>query len=61
MARSLCELHFVCHDGLNVVDLDDGTFLTGWWAVDPRHIREGQLVALHENRATLSYRQGVKR
>jgi hypothetical protein len=59
MAKSLREMHFVCREGLNVIEESGGTFLTGWWVVNPGHIRPGQIVGLHQNRSGSSYRQGV--
>jgi hypothetical protein len=59
MARSLREMHFVCHEGRNVIEENGDTFLTGWWVVNPDHVQPGQIVGLHENRSTPSYRQGV--
>jgi hypothetical protein len=46
-----------------VVENADGTFWTGSWVVDIRHAelasKVGAHVALHENKASKSYRQGL--
>lgn len=49
----------MCRRERNVLHQQDGTFVSGSWALNPRHIREGVLFALHERRATASYLQGV--
>ena len=57
--RRLLEAHFVCRNRRQVVDRNDGTFLTNWWVINPEHIYEGLVVALHETRTRRSYLQGV--
>lgn len=59
MERRLKELHLTCRSGRNVLELGDGTFLTGFWLVKPEHIYEGVIVALHETKTAQSYCQGV--
>ena len=51
-------MHFVCRDDLNVVDREDGTFETGFWAVALKHCETVGNVALHEAKDQLSYLQG---
>ena len=58
MARHVVEMHFVCRDDLNVTDLGDGTFETGVWAVSAEAAFSVRTVALHQDKATPSYRQG---
>jgi hypothetical protein len=56
------EYHFVCSADRGVTILLDGRFKTGSWVVDEanvkRSIEYGGMVALHESRGSLSYRQG---
>lgn len=59
MTRTLKEVHIVCHAARNVRHLDDGMFLTGYWAVKPEYIHEGIVLALYEAKALPSYLQGV--
>ena len=62
MARNkkrLREVHFICHRGRGVRDQNDGTFLTGEWVIDPAHIYQGLVLALHETKAHRSYLQGA--
>jgi hypothetical protein len=56
--KLLKEVHVVCHQGRNMDDLKDGTFLTGDWVIKPERIRQGVLFALHETKAEQSYIQG---
>jgi len=58
-SRQLEEVHFICHQGRQVVDQNDGTFLTSFWVIAPEHIRPGLVFALHETKAEASYLQGV--
>ena len=55
----LLEAHFVCRQRRRVEDKGDGTFSTGEWVINPRHIKQGLVFALHETRAQSSYLQGV--
>ena len=57
--RRLEEAHFVCRQGRNVVDQNDGTFLTSYWVMRPEHIQPGLVFALHEKKAESSYLQGL--
>ena len=54
--------HFVCARDRGVQLESDGTFWTGSWIVSnqevEKNLRYGASVALHENKAELSYRQG---
>jgi len=54
----LKEAHVICRRGMLVEDQSDGTFLTGYWLIQPDHIREGLVFALHETKAAHSYLQG---
>jgi hypothetical protein len=57
--KRLAEAHFVCPEGENLTERPDGTFETGRWVMDPDHAHPGLVVALHESKASPSYRQGV--
>ncbi len=51
-------MHFVCRSKLNVRHLENGSFESGFWKVDPRHASNVRYVYLHETRAQTSYLQG---
>ena len=57
--KRLVEAHFICHRGRQVVDQNDGTFLTSFWVIKPEHIHPGLVFALHETKAKHSYLQGL--
>ena len=56
------EFHFVCRNDENVQETGQGTFWSGNWWVDEDHARlaprVGAVLALHEDKSQLSYRQG---
>ena len=37
---AVSEIHFVCHDSQNVVDLPPDKFQSGWWPIALKHIRK---------------------
>lgn len=59
MGDRVVEMHFVCRDDLNVTDFGDGTFETGVWYVSADAARSVRTLALHNDKRTPSYRQGV--
>jgi len=54
--------HFVCERGRGVTNLEGGRFKSGSWVVKEENVQEslrhGAYLALHENKAERSYRQG---
>lgn len=58
MARTVVGIHLVCHNGKNVTELGDGWFKSGNWYVSEDVARTAQYLALHENKNSLSYKQG---
>lgn len=48
----------MCRDDLNVTVFGDGSFETSVWYVGAKAARTVRTVALHENKAVPSYRQG---
>lgn len=59
MTKKVVGIHLVCRKDLNVEDLDDGYFKSGYWKIAERHARTAQYLALHESKSQQSYRQGV--
>ena len=51
-------LHFVCHESRNVRELANGHYDSSYWHVSYDHAKSAKQIALHESRASLSYRQG---
>lgn len=51
-------IHFVCKDGKGVTDLADGTFESRAWRVGRPNVEAAEYIALHQSKATPSYRQG---
>ena len=58
MSKKVVGMHFVCRGNKNVTDNGNGTFDTGFWFVNPKHRATVEYVALHDSKATTSYRQG---
>ena len=56
--RLLKEVHYICHDSYRVEDQGDNMFITCCWIMNPKHVRQGIVFALHESKAERSYRQG---
>jgi hypothetical protein len=57
--RRLLEAHFICRQGRRVKYHSNGTFTTGEWVMNPAHIWQELVFALHETKAQSSYLQGV--
>jgi hypothetical protein len=58
------EIHVICHDNLNVQELENGHFKSGDWVVAECHCHKAKLdkdvyFALHETKKQPSYRQGI--
>lgn len=51
-------MHFVCRNELNITDFGDGIFETGKWFVAAEHAATVRVIALHETKEQLSFRQG---
>jgi len=52
-------IHLICHNNLNVEDLENGYFKSGHWKIAERHPNTAQYLALHESKNQQSYRQGI--
>lgn len=52
------EFHVVCRDNINVVEITDTHFVSGWWKIKPEHDVIGSVLALHDGKANASYLQG---
>lgn len=52
------EIHVVCHTGTNVSNVTADSFVSGWWKVKAEHDVIGTILALHEDKSSLSYLQG---
>lgn len=60
--RHIVELHYICSDGLNLVDLGDGTFRSGNWVLAKEHCNpvavNGAILALYKSKKDKSFFQG---
>lgn len=60
--RFVSEYHFVCEKDRGVIEVGGGQFWSGSWVVDEENVQaslqHGDYLALHESRASDSYRQG---
>mgnify|MGYP001033597133 CR=1 FL=1 len=59
MSRKAIGIHLVCRNALNVTELGDGWFRTGYWKVAEEVAKTAEYVALHDNKNELSYKQGT--
>jgi transcriptional regulator with XRE-family HTH domain/predicted RNase H-like HicB family nuclease len=51
-------IHFVCRDDKGVSELADGTFESRAWRVSRANVEAAEYIALHQSKASPSYRQG---
>jgi len=58
MPPQVAEIHVVCREMMNVSDVTEAHFTSGWWVIAERHIRPGVVFALHEAKGQISYLQG---
>ena len=58
MARKLVAIHLVCRGGRGIRWVDKETFITGGWVINPEHIHDEVVVALHDSKVQDSYLQG---
>ncbi len=57
--RKVVEIHLICREGLNVVDLGNEHFRSGYWKISERHAKTALYICLHESKNKTSYRQGL--
>ncbi|MBS1705183.1 MAG: hypothetical protein JST40_04870 [Armatimonadetes bacterium] len=57
MAR-VNRIHFVCRNNLNVTELQNGEFESGFWKVSYDVANSVKEIYLHNSRSDISYRQG---
>src|SRR3954447_17249183 len=58
MPPQVAEIHVVCREMMNVSDVTEAHFTSGWWVIAERHIRPGVVFALHEAKGQISHLQG---
>ncbi|MFM6397848.1 MAG: hypothetical protein ACKPFF_14345 [Planktothrix sp.] len=59
MARKVLGIHLVCRNGLNIEELGDGRFKSGYWKVSEQAADTALYLALHDQKNSLSYKQGI--
>jgi hypothetical protein len=59
MSRRVLGIHLVCRGGTNLEELGDGWFKTGYWKIGEQPASTAEYLALHENKNTPSYKQGI--
>lgn len=59
MSRRVVGIHLVCRGGTNLEELGDGCFKSGYWKIAEQSASTAEYLALHENKNTPSYKQGI--
>lgn len=60
--RHIVELHYICHNNLNVTEADNGRVRSGNWILAKEHcdlvVKNGVMLALYRNKKEKSFLQG---